>query len=261
METLHMKPTFLNHKKPLICCMLPTAAPDEVIETIKKAHDEGAEAFGFQLECWEPGYLNEECFRNVFKHCLGKPIYVTSYRGRSNHGKTDDECVELLFTALRAGATLVDVMADCFDPQPYEITYNEEAVAKQKALIERLHAAGAEVIMSSHTHTHIGEDELVRYAKAQRERGADICKIVNVDCSESDTDEDFRAILRIKNEVGGHFLFLSAGGNSHLVRRVGTSLGVCMWLCAQSYAPDVKYSIQPLIGSMKTFKDELFCDC
>jgi len=252
-----MKATFLQYQKPLLCCMIPDDTPERCIETIMNAHYDGADAFGFQLEGWKPEYLNEECFRNVFKHCLGKPIYVTSYRNFSNKGKTDDECAEILFAAIRAGATLVDVMADYYDPQPYEITYNEEAVAKQKILIEKLHAAGAEVLMSSHTHTHIDEEGLLKYAKSQRERGADVCKIVNFDYCDTDTDENFRAILRIKREVDGKLLFLCSGGNSHQLRQIGTSLGVCMWLCVQNYGPRTSRE-QPLLRSMKQIQDNLF---
>ena len=160
-----MKPTFLEYQKPLLCCMIPENTPDRAISAIMNAHYDGADAFGFQLEGWKPEHLTEETLRQVFKYCLGKPIYVTSYRHHSNEGKTDDECAEVLFTAIRAGATLVDVMADTYDPQPYELTHNAEAVEKQKALIERFHAAGAEVLMSCHTHTHLSEDEAVACAK------------------------------------------------------------------------------------------------
>ena len=252
-----MKATFLNHTKPLLCCMVQEETPDKMIEIILQANYEGADAFGFQLECWKPEYMNEETFRYVFKHCLGKPIYVTSYRNHSNSGKTDDECAEILFMAIRAGATLADIMADFYDPQPYEMTYNETAVEKQKAIIERLHVAGAEVLMSSHTHTHLDEDTLVAYAKAQRERGADVIKIVNFDYKDEDIDDNFRAILRIKREVGGHFLFLATGPKCYPIRQIGTSLGVCMWLCVQSYKPGGSRE-QPLLRAMKQVKENLF---
>lgn len=252
-----MKPTFLKYQKPLLCCMIPDDTPERCIETIMNAHYDGADAFGFQLEGWRPEFLNEETMRQVFKYCMGKPIYVTSYRNGSNKGKTDDECAEVLFTAIRAGATLVDVMADYYDPQPYEITYNEDAVAKQKLLVEKLHAVGAEVLMSSHTHTHIDEDGLVKYAKAQRERGADVCKIVNYGFTEEQADTNFRAILRIKREVGGKFLFLSNGDCCYPLRQIGTSLGVCMWLCVESYKPGTSRE-QPLLRAMKQVRDNLF---
>ena len=248
-----MKPTFLEYQKPLLCCMIPENTPERAIETIMNAHYDGADAFGFQLEGWSPEHLNEETMKNVFKYCMGKPIYVTSYRHHSNAGKTDDECAEVLFTAIRAGATLVDVMADYYDPQPYEITYNEEAVAKQKLLIEKLHSMGAEVLMSSHTHTHIDEDGLVKYAKAQRERGADICKIVNYGYTEEQADTNFRAVLRIKREVGGKFLFLANGDYCYPLRQIGPSLGVCMWLCVQRTSRE-----QPLLRAMKQVRDNLF---
>ena len=107
-----MKSTFLQYQKPLLCCMIPENTPDKAISAVMNAHYDGADAFGFQLEGWKSEHLNEETLRQVFKYCLGKPIYVTSYRNHSNEGKTDDECAEVLFTAVRAGATLVDVMAD-----------------------------------------------------------------------------------------------------------------------------------------------------
>ena len=252
-----MKATFLQYQKPLLCCMIPDDNPDRMIETIMNAHYDGADAFGFQVEGWRPEFINEETMKNVFKHCLGKPIYITSYRHHSNAGKTDDECAEVLFAAIRAGATIVDVMADFYDPQPYEITHNEEAVAKQKALIEKIHGMGAEVLMSSHTHTHLSEDEAVAYAKAQKERGADVCKIVNFSNTEDEEQENIRAILRIKKEVGGKFLFLANGEYCHTIRQIGTSLGVCMWLCVQSYKPGTSRE-QPLLRSMRQVKDNLF---
>ena len=251
-----MRPTFLQYQKPLLCCMIPEDTPDRIIESIMNAHYDGADAFGFQLEGWSPEYLNEETMRSVFKHCMGKPIYVTSYRNRSNSGKTDDECAEILFAAIRAGATLVDVMADYYDPQPFEITYKEEATAKQKALIERLHDAGAEVLMSSHTHTHIDEDNLIKYAKAQRERGADVCKIVNYSFTPAEEEANIKAILRIKREVDGELLFLANGEYCRAIRQIGTSLGVCMWLCVQNYNPKTSKE-QPLLRAMKQVKENL----
>ena len=130
------------------------------------------------------------------------------------------------------------------------------AVAKQKALIERFHAAGAEVLMSSHTHTHLSEDEAVAYAKAQRERGADVCKIVNFSNTEDEEQENIRAILRIKKEVGGKFLFLANGEYCHTIRQIGTSLGVCMWLCVQKAVRE-----QPQLRAMKQVQDNLFYNC
>ena len=249
-----MKATFLQYQKPLLCCMIPDDTPDRCIETIMNAHYDGADAFGFQLEGWRPEFLNEETMRRVFKACMGKPIYVTSYRHHSNAGKSDDECAEILFAAIRAGATLVDVMADYYDPQPYEMTCDEEAVAKQKALIARLHEAGAEVLVSSHTHTHLDEETLVKYAKAQRERGADVCKIVNYGFTPAEAETNFKAVLRIKREVDGELLFLANGDCCYALRQMGTTLGVCMWLCVQNYRSDTSKE-QPLLRAMKQIKD------
>ena len=252
-----MKPTFLSYQKPLLCCMIPDDTPEAAIDTIMNAHFDGADAFGFQLEGWRPEYLNEESFRKVFRHCLGKPIYVTSYRGRSNLNKSDDECAEVLFAAIRAGATMVDVMGDFYDRQKCQMTFDADAVAKQKILIEKFHAAGAEVLMSSHTHAHLDEETLVQFAKAQRQRGADVCKIVNYGNTPEESDENLRAIIRINREVDGKLLFLVNGDYFYPIRQIGTSLGVCMWLCVQNYNSETSRE-QPLLRAMKAVKDNLF---
>lgn len=252
-----MKPSFVEYNKPLLCCMIPDRTPDAAIDTIMNAHFDGADAFGFQLEGFFPEYLNEESFRKVFKACMGKPIYVTSYRGRSNLEKTDDECMEVLWAAIRAGATMVDVMGDLYDKQTCQMTFDPEAVAKQKELIKRFHAAGAEVLMSSHTHAHLDEDTIVMYAKAQRERGADVCKIVNYGNTPEESDENLRAVIRLNRELDGKFLFLVNGDYFYPIRHIGTSLGVCMWLCVQNYNEETSRE-QPLLRSMKAVRDNLF---
>ena len=43
-----MKPSFLNHDKPLICAMIQCRTADECIEKIKMSLIDGAEAFGIQ---------------------------------------------------------------------------------------------------------------------------------------------------------------------------------------------------------------------
>ena len=45
-----MKPTFLNHDKPILCAMVLCSTPEACIEKIKASVSDGAEAIGIQLE-------------------------------------------------------------------------------------------------------------------------------------------------------------------------------------------------------------------
>lgn len=251
-----MKPSFLNQTKPPLVSMIQAATPEEAICLIVESLYDGADAFGIQL-CWlKREYRTEETLRNIFSYCQNKPIYITSYRAKESAGMTDDECVELLLLGLKCGATLCDVMGDLYHPEKYELTFDEEAVAKQKALIDKIHEMGGEVLISSHVHTYFDEEQVMMYAKAQAERGADIPKIV----SKADTEEEmmtgFKIITRLKNELGKPFLFLVGGAYSKLIRQVGPAFGTSMYLCLVNYRPGVAM-VQPLLRSAKAIRDNM----
>ena len=143
-----MKPTFLTYTKPLLTAMVLEKTPDAAIDVVMNAHYDGAEAFCFQMECLEREYHTYDHLARMFEACMGKPIYITSYRGGFNKGKTDEECVNFLLTGLKAGATLCDVMGDLYDPSPYQMSWNNDAAKRQAELIERIHALGGEVIFA-----------------------------------------------------------------------------------------------------------------
>ncbi len=252
-----MKPTFLKYAKPLLCAMVQEPTPEAMIETICDSLYDGAEAFGIQLENLLPEYRTEETLARIFSYCENKPIYITSYRGRNNQGLSDEQCVDLLLMGVRAGATLADVMGDLYHPEPIQITYDEEAVKKQKALIEKIHALGGEVLISSHFGRFLDEEETLRHAKAQRERGADIVKIVNHSQNEEQQLKNFEIIYRLNKELDCPFLHLANGKKSKLLRQMGPALGVCMYLCMNSYHLPQNSKEQPLLRAMHTIRENM----
>lgn len=82
------------------------------------------------------------------------------------------------FPFLPLGRFLLVPLLYLYDPQPEEMTYNEIAVKRQKELIEQLHKKGVQVLMSAHIYRFLLEDEVLKIALAQQERGVDIVKIV-----------------------------------------------------------------------------------
>ncbi|MBO5271161.1 MAG: type I 3-dehydroquinate dehydratase, partial [Clostridia bacterium] len=231
------KATFLGHDRPLLCAMVQDSTPDEMICTILDSLYDGADAFGIQLCNLKAEYRTEETLRKIFSYCEGRPIYITSYRGGQSKGLSDDECMELLLLGLSAGATLCDVMGDTFHPEKDQLTFDPEAVEKQKALIAKIHEMGGEVLISTHTSRFFTEEEVVSYAKAQMERGADVVKIVSKANTEDEQMEALQTIHRLKKECDRPFLFLVGGKYTRLIRQIGPALGVCMYLCVQRYRP------------------------
>ncbi len=250
------KATFIGHDRPLLCAMVQDSTPDEMICTILDSLYDGADAFGIQLCNLKAEYRNEETLRKIFSYCDGHPIYITSYRGGASKELTDDERAEYLLMGLRAGATLCDVMGDYFCPAKDQLTFDEEAVRKQKALIERIHALGGEVLISSHTSRTFSEEEVVSYAKEQIARGADVVKIVSKAETEDEETAALGIIRRLKKECDRPFLFLVGGKYTRLVRQIGPALGVCMYLCVQRYRP-VTAKPQPILRAVKAIRDAM----
>ncbi len=243
--------SFLNYDRPIITSMVQGKTPERVIELIKKSDALGADAFGIQTCQLEEKDRNTETYKRIFAAACGKPTYVTNYRtGEFRKTSHDDEKIgEHLVEIARAGATLCDVMGDLYDRHPDELTTDPVAVDKQKRLIERIHAEGAEVLMSSHTMKFMPAERILEIANAQIERGADIVKIVAYANSEEEQVENLKTSLVLKKELNKPFLFL-AGGECTIHRRIGPMFGACMWLCVAEH-DDCATHVQPLISKVK----------
>ena len=250
-----MKTTFLNHEKPLMTVILQCETPEVASGRIRNALHSGGEAFGLQVEALFREYQNKETYQRIFKEMRGKPIYVTNYRGHKNLGKTDEELTEGLLGLADCGATLVDVMADLYDPQPDEVALDGAAIQKQMELIDKLHSKGAEVLMSSHVRKFIPAERVLEIALEHKRRGADIAKIVTGAENMEQQIENLRITNLLKKELGIPFLFLS-GGECSIHRRLGMKLGCCMHLCV--YEHDVRSTFnQPLLSISKSIRDDM----
>ena len=252
-----MKPTFLTYQKPLLFAMVQDQTPSDMICTIMNSQYDGAEAFGIQLENLLPEYRTLEQLKKIFSYCRNKPIYLTSYRSHGNKDLTDDERVELLLLGLEAGGTLCDVEGDLYHKEPNELTFDPEAVAKQEALIKKIHDMGGEALMSTHIHDFFDEEKTLKIALEQKRRGADVVKIVNFARTEDELMANLNIIHRLKKELDGTpFLYLANGNECRLIRQIGARLGVCMYLCVQNYI-GVSSKEQPLLRSMKIARDNM----
>ena len=251
-----MKPSFLNHSKPLLCAMVLDSTPDKMITNVISSLYAGAEAFGFQLDCLEREYRTKENLKKIFAACGDHPIYITSYRSAFSAGMSDEECAELLLLGVECGATIADIMTDMFCPSQYEYTKDEAAVEKQKALAKKIHDMGCEVLFSAHVGAFLPEEMIVEIARAQEERGADVCKIVSRAETEEQLIEDIGICARLKQNISKKYLFLAGGKHCRLLRQITGRLGSCMYLCTVDYErPCAKE--QPLLYAQKAIRDHM----
>lgn len=248
--------SFLNREKALLTCMVQATTPQRIKNLVARSLPEGAEAYGMQLCRLETPYRNSETYKELFRLVAPLPVYVTNYRRHgSNEGKSDNTLAAELLEIAECGATLCDVMGDYFDPCEGELTMNADAIDKQMALINALHEKGAEVLMSSHVLKFTPAERVLEIALEHERRGADICKIVTGAENMAQQIENLRIIDLLKKTLKIPFLFLT-GGECHISRRLGGTLGNCMSLCVQEY-DELATKSQPLLCDMKRLRDLL----
>ncbi len=251
--------TFLSEHKPVFTTMLQVRKPQDCFQTIKKAKALGTDAFGFQIEQFERQYRTEEIYRDLFENKMGDyPVYVTSYRAAMNQGMSDEECVDELLFALKCGGTLGDIMGNAFDKSaPDELTLTPIAIDKQKRLIDKMHAMGKEVLMSTHVWRFIPAEKVVEIGLAQESRGVDIAKIVMLTNTAEEEVEGLRALTMLKKEMKIPFLFLCGGSHCQVQRMTAPYFGNALSLCVESY-DDLATKIQPPIEKAKKLLQDLY---
>ena len=239
-----------NPEKPVLTVMLQAKEPDEIVTEIAETLAAGTDAFGLQIEHLKPEHKTKEVYRRIFDAMQGKPAYVTNYRRGNNQPElTDDDLAAQLLDMLDCGATLLDIPGDMFCPSKWEMTYDSEAVKKQMALIDEIHARGGEVLMSSHVLEFIPKAHAYDIAREHARRGADVAKIVTNADTEEELRENLEISLGLNRECPVPFLFLCNGKKCRKHRLYGPALGSNLFLCIE----DSRWhgQNQPALGDAK----------
>lgn len=188
---------------------------------------------------------------------------------------TDEECMEYLFLAAKCGVTLCDVPADTFDINETGISYEENAVTRQKEIVNKLHEMGIEVLISTHLPRFYSSEEVFNIAKAQRERGTDVVKIVNISNDEKELMENLNICAELKNQIDCEYLFLEGNlqkGQTVLVHAGASGVGIAVTQIAKLFGAKViatvrsdekvkaikKFGADIIVNSKETNLVELF---
>ena len=247
-----MKASFIRSDKPLKTAMIQVKTADEAIAAIESGLKQGADAFGWQLECLNADQINQKTLENVFSVGCGMPFYVTNYKWASGSDKPEQQYFDELLLALKCGATLIDMPGDSFSPAPDQLTYDQQAIRKQVEFSQKVHDLGGELLISSHVPDFRSEDYVLGMAFEQKRRGADIAKIVTFSHDDEQLTDNLKTTVRLRETLGIPFLFLSGGEKCRLHRLAGPLLGACMWLCVAYRAP-ITTPPQPLLSDVNEF--------
>ncbi len=250
-----MRKSFLKQPPPVITGIMGGQTPQELIAESKNAEFDGARGIAISLADLKQEFRNSQALKGIIE-AVNLPFMFFFYRDEKWPASTDDARQELLLAAADAGASMIDVMGDLYDPSPMEITRSPAAVDKQKRLIDQIHDRGAEVVISSHMSCPRTTEQVIEHMRALESRGPEVVKIVTTVDTEEEFAEAIQTTIALKRELKTPFIHLCNGRFSRPHRFLGPALGVSIAFAVHRYEP--RYGMtQPTIRAMKAVLDNL----
>lgn len=213
-------------RSPLFVAIFCDPSVDALAQRAQAARWAGADGVCFELKNLPRGERSAQSLRRLMD---ATPLPAMCCLYRSDSLQQDDETRQGdLMAALEAGAACIDVMGDLFDPSPREWTRSEAAIAAQRRLIDKIHGAGAQAIVSAHLYRFAEPESVLEQLRDFEARGADIVKLVQTADSEEEFAAALRATLLCRRELGVPFVHLVSGTYGNLHRAIAPSLGIAL---------------------------------
>jgi len=250
-----MNKSFLNQPHPVITGIMAGQTPAELIAESRNCEFDGAQGIAIDLADLKIEFRNREALKSIID-AVNLPFMFFLYREDKWGDSADDERQELLLAAAGAGASMIDVMGDLYDPSPMEITRDPAAVDKQKRLIDRIHSKGADAVISSHMPCPRTTEQVLEHMLALQSRGPDVVKIVTTVDTEDELAEALRTTMALRRELTTPFIHLCNGRLSRPHRFLGPAFGVAIAFAVHRYEPQYGMT-QPTIRAMKAVLDNL----
>ncbi len=248
--------SFLNKPYPVIAGIIAGQTPQELIAAVKNSESEGAEGITIDLYDLKPEFRNLESLKKII-NSVNLPFMFYFYRNDKWKESNDDDRQKVLLVAADAGASMIDVMGDLYDQSPRQITYNQNAIDKQKRLIDKIHSKGADVVMSSHTGCYLSAEEVVKHLQELEKRGPDVVKIVTSINTEEELAEALRTTIALNSELKTPFIHLCGGKYSRPHRFMCPVFGTSILFAVPQYVAQYPGFFQPTIRSMKAVLDNI----
>lgn len=250
------KKSFFDRESTAITALFSGATVQELVTKTRMSAAEGADGIAVEIHRLPPEERTVDNFRRIMDEAM-LPFMFICYRGCAWYGNDDEARQEFLLRAADAGAEVIDVMGDLYSRAENELTMDPAAIEKQKKLIAEIHARGAKALISSHMLALPPQsaENVLAFLNAQKDRGADICKIVTNGNTEEAFLEAIRTDLMLSRSFPRPFIHLTNGKYSKLHRFMGTKLGLVATFGVPCY-DETPYN-QPLIRSFRTVRDTI----
>ena len=222
------------------------------IAEIKNCTYDGADMIDLHMSCLEK--TDVESLRSIISSTK-LPVLALNYNNTyewADAGFDEEACAESFLRAVEAGAAGVDIQGYTFDlpskkgfcgedkysftkGNPKEIVTDENIISKQCELIEKVHAMGAEVLLSCHPGIPMNSEQVVELALFLEKRNPDIIKIVTRADDEDDLAESIRTMLMLKKEVKTPIAYHAGGKAGTASRIINPLLGGQIAFCVDRY--------------------------
>lgn len=262
-----------QHPSPLIAGVVKERSIRSSIAEIRNCIYDGATLIDLHLSALED--TSVDALRQIIA-TSPTPVLALNYNSAydlSDAGFTEDERVASMLRAVEAGASAIDMQGYTFDlPSkdgfvgedkysftkggPKEVVTDDAIIAKQCELIERVHSAGAEVLLSCHPGIPMSPDAVVELALFLEKRRPDVIKIVSVAKTEDDLMNSIKAMAMLKKEVHTPISYHASGKDGILSRVINPILGGHIAFCVGRYN-ERSIVEQPQIKSMSRIVDEV----
>ena len=219
---------------------------------IKNCMFDGADMIDLHLSCLEK--RDPDTLRALIQ-ASRLPVLALNYNKKydwSDGGLSEKERVKSLLDAVDAGAAGIDMQGYTFDAKskegfcgedrygftkgnPKEVVTDPDVIEKQCALIEKVHAAGAEVLLSCHPGIPMKCEQVVELALFLEKRKPDIIKIVTVAANEDDLIESFKTMTALRKELKTAVSYHACGKAGSLSRILNPALGGHIVFCVDRY--------------------------
>ena len=183
------------------------------------------------------------------------PVLALNYNNTyewTDAGYTEETRVESFLRAIEAGAAGIDMQGYTYHlpskdgfcgedkysftkGNPKEIVTDEAIISKQCELIDKVHAMGAEVLLSCHPGIPMNSTQVVELALFLENRNPDMIKIVTKAENEDDLAESIKTMMILKKEIKTPISYHTNGKEGMLSRIINPLLGGQIAFCVDRY--------------------------